>query len=78
MDVLGEDVFAAAQALAVLRGREYVLTQDVHTIAKDVLRHRLVLSYQALVEDVSADDILDGILKAVPWPRLELAGEKSA
>jgi MoxR-like ATPase len=68
----------AAQALAVLRGREYVLTQDVHTIAKDVLRHRLVLSYQALVEEVSADDILDRILKTVPWPRLEQATEQSA
>jgi MoxR-like ATPase len=68
----------AAQALAVMRGREYVLTQDVHTIAKDVLRHRLVLSYQALVEEVSADDILDRILKTVPWPRLEQATEQSA
>ena len=62
----------AAQALAVLRGREYVLTQDVHTIAKDVLRHRLVLSYQAMVEEVAADDVLDRILKVVPWPRLEV------
>ncbi|MBV8086350.1 MAG: MoxR family ATPase [Chloroflexi bacterium] len=68
----------AAQALAVLRGREYVLTQDVHNVAKDVLRHRLVLSYQAMVEEVSADDILDRILKVVPWPRLEQAADKSA
>ncbi|MFI5267414.1 MAG: ATPase, partial [Chloroflexota bacterium] len=59
-------------------GRDYVLAQDVHDVAKDVLRHRLVLSYQALVEDITADAILDRILRAVPWPRLELAEEKTA
>ena len=68
----------AGQGLALLRGRDYVLAQDVHDVAKDVLRHRLVLSYQALVEDVTADGILDRILKAVPWPRLELAEEETA
>jgi MoxR-like ATPase len=68
----------AGQGLALLRGRDYVLAQDVHDVAKDVLRHRLVLSYQALVEDVTADAILGRILKAVPWPRLELADEKTA
>ncbi|HEY8691622.1 MAG TPA: MoxR family ATPase [Chloroflexota bacterium] len=68
----------AGQGLALLRGRDYVLAQDVHEVAKDVLRHRLVLSYQALVEDVTADGILDRILKAVPWPRLYLAEEKTA
>ena len=42
----------AAQALALVRGREYVLPEDVRTIAPDVLRHRLVLSYEALGDDV--------------------------
>ncbi|MFI5267146.1 MAG: AAA family ATPase, partial [Chloroflexota bacterium] len=56
----------AGQGLALLRGRDYVLAQDVHDVAKDVLRHRLVLSYQALVEDITADAILDRILRAVP------------
>jgi MoxR-like ATPase len=64
------------QGLAFLRGRDYVLAQDIHDVAKDVLRHRLVLSYQALVEEVTADQLLDKILKAVPWPRI--AQEKSA
>jgi MoxR-like ATPase len=68
----------AGQALALLRGRDYVLAQDIHDLAKDVLRHRLVLSYQALVEEVTADGILDQILKVVPWPRLELAQERTA
>ncbi|MDE3076667.1 MAG: ATPase, partial [Chloroflexota bacterium] len=68
----------AARALAFLRGRDYVLTQDVHELAKDVLRHRMVLSYQALIEEVTADAILDRVLKAVPWPRIELADEKTA
>ncbi len=51
---------AAAQALALVRGRKYVLPEDVRTIAPDVLRHRLVLSYEALGDDVDADDIVDG------------------
>ena len=44
-----------ARALALLRGRRYVLPQDVRELAKDVLRHRLVLSYEALAEGVDAD-----------------------
>ena len=63
----------AARALALLRGREYVLTEDVQALAKDALRHRLVLSYQALAEEVSADAILDQVLAAVPVPQLDLA-----
>jgi MoxR-like ATPase len=64
-----------ARALALLRGRDYALAQDVRDLAKDVLRHRLVLTYDALAEEVTADEILDGVLGAVPVPRLELARE---
>ena len=46
--------------------------------SKDVLRHRLVLSYEALAEDVTPDQILDKILDAVPMPQLELAREEVA
>ena len=53
-----------ARALAVLRGRRYVLPQDVRELAKDVLRHRMVLSYEALAEGVDADAILDRVLDA--------------
>ena len=66
----------ASQAVAFLRGRDYVLTQDVRVLAKDVLRHRLVLSYEALAEGVDADAILDEVLGTVPAPQLELSGER--
>src|SRR5437764_1244966 len=63
----------AARALALMRGREYVLAEDMQALAKDAPRHRLVLSYQALAEEVSADAILDRVLAAVAVPQLDLA-----
>src|SRR4051794_398355 len=51
-------LIAAGRALALMRGRTYVLPQDVFDVAPDVLRHRLVLSYEALAQGVSADQIL--------------------
>jgi MoxR-like ATPase len=68
----------AARALALIRGREYVLVEDAQALAKDALRHRLVLSYQALAEEISADAILDRVLAAVPVPQLDLARAASA
>jgi MoxR-like ATPase len=62
----------AAQALALVRGREYALPDDVHSVAPDVLRHRLVLSYEALGDDVTAEDVLGAILAAVPLPEVVL------
>jgi MoxR-like ATPase len=58
----------AARALAMLRGRGYVNGGDVRDLAPDVLRHRIVLSYDALSEGVTADTILDRVLEAVPEP----------
>jgi MoxR-like ATPase len=55
-----------------VRGREYALPEDLKEIAHDVLRHRLVLSYEALADGVTADDIIDRILQAVPVPELAL------
>jgi MoxR-like ATPase len=49
----------------MLRGRRHVLIDDVRDLAPDVLRHRLVLSYDALSDNVSADDILDRLLSAL-------------
>jgi MoxR-like ATPase len=63
----------AGRALALIRGRRYVLPLDVHELAKDVLRHRLVLTYQALAEEVAPDTILDAVLRTVPMPDIELA-----
>ena len=63
----------AARALALIRGRDYATTDDVRELAKDALRHRLVLSYEALAEGVSADTILDTVLATVPVPEVSLA-----
>jgi MoxR-like ATPase len=62
-----------ARALALIRGREYALVEDLQALAKDALRHRIVLSYQALAEEVSPDAILDQVLEAVPAPHIDLA-----
>jgi MoxR-like ATPase len=62
------------RALAFLRGRDYVLPYDVSELAADVLRHRVVLSYEALADDVSADDIIARVLDAVPEPEVALQG----
>jgi len=65
----------AGQALALIRGRDYVLAGDVTAIAADVLRHRLVLSYEALAEDVTADAIIARVLQAIPAPEVTPAAE---
>jgi len=58
----------AARVLALLRGRGHVVVQDIRDLAFDVLRHRVVLSYDALSEGVSADDVLGRVLETVPEP----------
>jgi MoxR-like ATPase len=68
----------AARALAVVRGRDYALVEDLQALAKDALRHRLVLTYQALAEGVTADAILDRVLAAVPLPELDLGRATTA
>jgi MoxR-like ATPase len=72
------NLVTAARALAVLRGRGYALPQDVAELARDVLRHRLVLTYQALAEQVSADKLLTAVLDAIPAPRIDLAKDQPA
>src|SRR5882757_9219550 len=61
----------AGRALAYMRGRDYVLPADVVDVAADVLRHRLVPSYEALSEGLTADQIVQRIMRAVPPPILE-------
>jgi MoxR-like ATPase len=68
----------AARALALLRGRDYVLADDLAALAKDALRHRLILTYQALAEEVGVDTILDAVLAAVPVPQTDLARPTAA
>jgi MoxR-like ATPase len=61
-----------ARALALMRGREYAVVDDLQALVKDALRHRLVLSYQALAEEVTPDAILDQVVAAVATPQLDL------
>ncbi len=58
----------ASRALALLRGRRHVLITDVRDLAPEVLRHRLVLSYEGLSEGARPDDLLEKVLAAVPEP----------
>jgi MoxR-like ATPase len=58
----------AARALALLRGRGHVELQDIRDLAPDLLRHRIVLSYDALSDGVTADELLDRIMAAVAEP----------
>ncbi len=62
-----------AKALAMLRGRSYSLPQDVVDLVGDVMRHRLVLSYEALADGLSADDIISQIVQKVPRPEKPMA-----
>jgi MoxR-like ATPase len=68
----------ASRALALVRGRDYVLPEDLQELTKDALRHRLVLSYQALAEEVSPDTIIDEVVAAVPVPRIDLTRTSAA
>jgi MoxR-like ATPase len=68
----------AARALALLRGRGYALPRDVRDLARDVLRHRLALTYDALAEGVQAEAVLDRVLDAVPMPEIELSSSERA
>jgi MoxR-like ATPase len=58
----------ASRALAYLRGRGYVLPEDLTSLAADTLRHRLVLSYEALAEGLSADALIEKVMSKIPLP----------
>jgi MoxR-like ATPase len=61
---------ASARALALLRGRDYVLPEDVRDVAREVMSHRIVLSFDALADGVDTVEIVDQLLTAVPPPRV--------
>ncbi|MDO9089882.1 MAG: MoxR family ATPase [Burkholderiaceae bacterium] len=67
-----------ARALALLRGRSYALPEDMSDLVLDVLRHRLVLSYEALSEGLSADTLIGKIMARIPVPAKPLEHEKIA
>jgi MoxR-like ATPase len=72
------NLILGARALAFLRGRAYALPPDVRDLAHDVIRHRLVLSYEALADDVAPDDLLDRLVQAVPMPEILIDERKLA
>jgi MoxR-like ATPase len=63
----------AGRALALLRGRSYALPVDVRDLARDVLRHRIVLTYEALADGVTAENVLDEVLDTVEMPHIEIS-----
>ena len=62
------NLILTGRALAFMRGRTYVLSQDILDLVHDVLRHRLVLSYEALSDNVSPEQIIDRVLQKIPAP----------
>ncbi|MBA4265145.1 MAG: ATPase, partial [Comamonadaceae bacterium] len=65
-----------ARALAMLRGRSYALPEDMTDLVPDVLRHRLVLSYEGLAEGLDADALIERIMAAITPPAKPLEHEK--
>ena len=63
-------IIAASRALALIRGRDYVVPQDVVEVIPDVLRHRLVLTYDALADEVSAETVINRIMQTVALPQV--------
>ena len=63
-------IIAASRALALVRGRDYVIPQDVVEVIPDVLRHRLVLTYDALADEVSAETVINRIMQTVALPQV--------
>ena len=61
-------MYRCAKIQALFEGRSYVIPDDVKTVVHDVMRHRIVLSYEAESEELTADDVIDRILKVVPVP----------
>lgn len=66
------NLILTARALAYVRGRNYVLPQDVLDMVLDVVRHRIVLSYEALSDNVTSDDLLQEIIDQIPLPVVPL------
>ena len=72
------NLILGARALAFLRGRQYVLPQDVAEIAPDVIRHRLVLSYEGIAAGVTSETILSALMGRFPPPRIDLGDRHGA
>jgi len=62
------DMFKAVRAVAFLRGKEFVSPSDIASIIKELMRHRIVMTYEAEAEEIKIDDLIEQIIKAVPIP----------
>jgi MoxR-like ATPase len=60
----------ASRALALLRGRTHVLAQDIYDVSRDILRHRVLLSYDALADGITADQVVERVVRTVLAPRV--------
>jgi MoxR-like ATPase len=72
------NIVLTARALAFMRGRTYVLAQDISDMAVDVLRHRIVLSYEALSDDVTSDTLIAKVMERIPVPTAPMQGHALA
>jgi MoxR-like ATPase len=72
------NIVLAAKALAFMRGRDYVLPQDARDLSRDVLRHRIVLSYEGLADGITPDDLLTHVLNRVPLPSIPMGQRREA
>jgi MoxR-like ATPase len=63
-------LLAAGRAMALLRGRRFVVPEDIHAVAPEILRHRVLLSYDALAEGVDGEQVVEEVLRNVPEPRI--------
>jgi MoxR-like ATPase len=68
----------AGRALALLRGRSYALPADVRDLARDVLRHRIVMTYEALADGITPEHVLDEVLADIQMPHIELSRAEGA
>jgi MoxR-like ATPase len=66
------NLVSGARALAFVRGRQYALPRDVADLAPDVLRHRLVLSYEGLAGGVTPERVINALLERFPPPRIDM------
>lgn len=70
-------LIAAGRVMAFMRGRSYVLPQDVFDVAPEVMRHRVILSYEALARDLVPDQIVARVLSTVPAPRISPSQDRA-
>jgi MoxR-like ATPase len=63
-------LLAAGRALALVRGRRFLIPQDVADVAPEILRHRLILTYDALADGVTTDDVISRIIATMPVPQV--------